>query len=115
VRRLLGHLPDGGIYGNATDPSAITSAGRFGCALSDLVFTSVLVASPCAGDCDRGRAVTVDELITLVEITLGNAEPSTCANGVPSGTEVDIGLIIQAGKDGCRRLFGDGQDCIRSR
>jgi hypothetical protein len=40
--------------------------------------------------------VTVDEVITLVNIALGNAQPSACQDGVPSGAEVDIALIIQA-------------------
>jgi hypothetical protein len=50
----------------------------------------------CIGDCDRSGEATVDELITLVNIALGNAQPSACPDGVPSGTEVDIALIIQA-------------------
>ena len=35
-------------------------------------------------------------LLTLVGIALGNARPSACPNGVPSGAEVDIALILQA-------------------
>jgi parallel beta helix pectate lyase-like protein len=50
----------------------------------------------CVGDCDGGGSVTVDELITLVNIALGNAQPSTCLHGVPGGATVDIALIIQA-------------------
>jgi hypothetical protein len=51
----------------------------------------------CAGDCDDNGQVTVDELITLVSIALGNAQPSACPHGVPSGgAQVDIALIIQA-------------------
>ena len=50
----------------------------------------------CIGDCDAGGSVTVDEIITLVNIALGNAQPATCMNGVPSGTEINITFIIQA-------------------
>ena len=50
----------------------------------------------CVGDCDGGSAVTIDELITLVNIALGSAQPSACAHGVPDGAAVDIALIIQA-------------------
>ena len=50
----------------------------------------------CTGDCDGTRSVTVDELITLGNIALGNAQASACPRGVPSGAEVDIALIIQA-------------------
>ncbi|HUL98521.1 MAG TPA: CSLREA domain-containing protein [Mycobacterium sp.] len=60
--------------------------------------TSTRTASPphCVGDCDGSGAVTVDELITLVNITLGNVPPSACAHGIPADVEVDIALIIQA-------------------
>ena len=50
----------------------------------------------CVGDCDGGGSVTIDELITLVNIALGNAQPSACQHGVPSGAEVNVALIIQA-------------------
>lgn len=51
---------------------------------------------PCAGDCDGIGTVTVNEIITLVNIVLGNLLPSACANGIPNGTQVDISLIIRA-------------------
>jgi hypothetical protein len=50
----------------------------------------------CSGDCDGDHSVTIDEIITLVNIDLGTATPSTCPDGIPSGREVDITLIIQA-------------------
>ncbi len=50
----------------------------------------------CVGDCDKSGDVTVDELITLVNIDLGSADPSACPNGIPPGSTVDITLIIQA-------------------
>ena len=40
--------------------------------------------------------VTIGELITLVNIALGSAQPSACAHGIPNGAAVDIALIIQA-------------------
>jgi len=40
--------------------------------------------------------VTVDEIITLVNVALGNAQPSACPHGVPSGTAVDVAVILQA-------------------
>ena len=40
--------------------------------------------------------MTIGELITLVNIALGSAQPSACAHGVPDGVAVDIALIIQA-------------------
>jgi cysteine-rich repeat protein len=66
----------------------------------DFVFTSSLVASrsadPCIGDCDGSGEVTVNEIITLVNIALGEAHPSACSRGVPAGTTVDVSLIIRA-------------------
>ena len=47
---------------------------------------------PCVGDCNGDGAVTVDEVLTMVNIALGNAQPSVC----PSGGAADIALIIQA-------------------
>jgi hypothetical protein len=53
-------------------------------------------AEPCAGDCDGTGSVTVDEILALVNIALGTAQPLACPHGVPSGTEVNVALIIQA-------------------
>jgi len=53
----------------------------------------------CVGDCNGDGEVTINSLITLVNIALGNADVSTCPNGVASGTQVDIALIIQAVND----------------
>lgn len=49
----------------------------------------------CIGDCDASGGVTVSKLITLVDIALGNAQPSACPRGIPNGAGVDITLIIQ--------------------
>lgn len=59
-------------------------------------YTAAPVAIRCAGDCNGDGQVTVDDLITLASITLGNAEPSTCPHGLPSGAAVDIALIVRA-------------------
>jgi hypothetical protein len=48
------------------------------------------------GDCAGVGSVTVADLITFVNIALGNALPSACPDGIPSGSAVDIGLIIRA-------------------
>jgi hypothetical protein len=48
--------------------------------------------------------VTVNEIITLVNITLGNVDASACEAGIPAETEVNITLIVQAVNntlDGC--------------
>lgn len=53
-------------------------------------------SEPCTADCGGTGSVTVDEIITLVDIALGTAQASACAHGVPSGADVDVALIIQA-------------------
>jgi hypothetical protein len=50
----------------------------------------------CVGDCDSSGEVTVNELITLVNIALGTADNSACPHGIPAAATVDISLIIQA-------------------
>ncbi len=63
------------------------------------VTTVVSFVNSCVGDCDGSGDVTVNELIALVNIALGNAPASACNNGVPSGRAVDIALIVQAVND----------------
>jgi hypothetical protein len=80
-----------------TTPSTIyagTNAGVF----------SMQQGAVCIGDCDGSSDVGVNEIITLVNIALGTAQPSACPQGIPSGDEVTISLIIQAvnrALDGC--------------
>jgi hypothetical protein len=55
----------------------------------------------CVGDCDGGGAVTIEELITLVNMALGNQpQLSACPSGIPADVtdvlQVDIALIIRA-------------------
>jgi len=57
---------------------------------------STPAAVACTGDCHGGGNVTANEIITLINIALGTAQPSACESGVPSGAEVDVALIIQA-------------------
>jgi len=50
----------------------------------------------CAGDCGGTQSVAVNNIITLVNIALGTAQPAACAHGVPTGAEVTVAVIIQA-------------------
>jgi hypothetical protein len=56
--------------------SAADSDGNVGTATIDVVVNPF-----CAGDCSSDRAVTVDELITLINIALGNASVFDCQVG----------------------------------
>jgi hypothetical protein len=53
-------------------------------------------APVCVGDCDGTRTVVINNIITLVNIALGTAQPSACPHGIPAGDEVNIALIIRA-------------------
>ena len=58
----------------------------------------------CVGDCDGGGAVTVDEIIVVVNIALGDAPASSCPHGVnpvEPVTVVEIQLAIINALDGC--------------
>ncbi len=81
----------------------------------------VLTATPthtpvgiCVGDCNNDGAVTIDELITLVNIALGTAQPSACPHGIPSGAEVDVALIIQAVNAALIGCTDPAQACLAS-
>jgi plastocyanin len=51
----------------------------------------------CVGDCDRNGAVTIDELITMVNIALGNTPLSACTAGDADGSgDITINEIIAA-------------------
>jgi polymorphic membrane protein len=73
----------------------------------------------CVGDCNGTGSATIDELITLVNIALGTAQPSACPHGIPSGTDVTVAVIIQAVNNaliGCGFVCGNGsvepgEDC----
>jgi len=50
----------------------------------------------CTGDCGGTGTVAVNDIITLVDIALGTAQPLACADGVAIGADVSVALIIQA-------------------
>ena len=58
--------------------------------------TETATVAPCAGDCNGDGQVTVDEILTMVNIALGNADATACTNGIPSGAQVDVALILTA-------------------
>jgi hypothetical protein len=46
------------------------------------------------GDCGGNGVVTIDELLTLVNIVLGLSNPDRCMHGVAAGQSVDIALLV---------------------
>jgi photosystem II stability/assembly factor-like uncharacterized protein len=60
-------------------------ATLFAGTIGDGVFSTVLVAQ-CLGDCDGSGEVTVDEIVTMVNIDLGTADISACSAADPGNT-----------------------------
>ena len=59
--------------------------------------TVTIKAPACVGDCNNSTDVTVDELLTMVNIALGNADISTCLAGDPNhDNQVTIDEILTA-------------------
>ena len=71
-------------------------------ALEDNKVTATPTVTPtvaiirCIGDCGGNGAVTVDELLTMVNIALGNFPPELCTHGVHIGADVTVAVVIQA-------------------
>jgi hypothetical protein len=76
--------------------ATVTPTPTLSPAPTDTPSPTATVTTGCTGDCDASGDVTVNELITLVNIALGTAPASACPHGIPSGVEVDITLIIKA-------------------
>ncbi len=55
------------------------------------------VAQTCVGDCNNDGAVTINEIITMVNIALGNAPVTTCESGDTNGDgQITISEILAA-------------------
>lgn len=72
----------------------------------------------CAGDCDLSRSVTVDEIVTTVNIALGEALVSVCeladVDGSSSITVDEIILSVSRALDGCgggAAALEPGEEC----
>lgn len=67
--------------------------------------TPTMTASACPGSCNADHEVTVDELVTLVNIGLHTAEPSACGQGRPHGasevTTEEIRDAVSRALSGC--------------
>jgi hypothetical protein len=85
-----------GLTNGAIGQSRVTTVVSFDVSSTDATPTPTPTPGPCVGDCNNDGRVTVDEILTFVNIALGTAEPSACVDGIPSGSQVDIALILQA-------------------
>lgn len=50
----------------------------------------------CVGNCDGNGSVSVDELIVMVGITLDEISASSCPEGIPTDTPMDVSVVVQA-------------------
>jgi hypothetical protein len=62
--------------------------------------TPTAPGATCVGDCDGGGAVTVNEIIVLVNMALGTTQLAACPKGIPPAitdpSQINVALIIQA-------------------
>jgi len=75
-----------------------------------LLAGSALAQPACVGDCDASGDVTVDEVITLVNIALGTATVDTCAAGDADAsgdvTVDEIVTTVTIALEGCPDVIG---------
>ena len=84
----------------AAEMESETHHGRLPLQANPIPHVNIVDEGPaCIGDCNADQAVTVDEILTMVNIVLGSAQASACPHGIPSGAEVDIAVILQAVND----------------
>jgi hypothetical protein len=59
--------------------------------------TPAFPSLPCSADCNGDHSVTVDELLSMVNIALGNADVSTCPAGDANhGGQITVDEILTA-------------------
>jgi hypothetical protein len=67
--------------------------------------TATAVTVVCAGDCNKDHVVTVDELLVMVQIALGNDDITACdqsdANGDGRVTVDEILMAVSSALNGC--------------
>jgi uncharacterized delta-60 repeat protein len=90
-------LTDQSVWALAIDPSTPSTlyAGTAGGGVFDIEQVTPL----CVADCNSDGQVTVDEIVTLVNIALGTEHVADCPNGLPPGTTdatVNVAMIILA-------------------
>lgn len=130
---LSGTPTEGGIFSftiHAEDSAQDTLDGTFDISIADPDVptptetpdpTATATATPsvtpsstvavCIGNCSGDGAVTVDELVSLLNIALGAKPASVCPEGIPTGAAVDVALLVRAVANalgGCGAGAGSG-------
>ena len=79
--------------------SDLTTGQALGSAVAQFVVDNFLtpITGPCIGDCDNSGAVTVADLVTLVNIALGTGDIKSCStSGATEGGPVTIDELVRA-------------------
>lgn len=91
----------------APTPTATATLTAVATATTPPTPTPTLLSSSCAGDCNGDHSVTIDEILTLVSISLGDAGPSGCAAGdVNHDGVVTIDELLLAVRDALNGCAG---------
>ncbi|MFI5367040.1 MAG: hypothetical protein ACHQ4J_15610 [Candidatus Binatia bacterium] len=84
-------------YSCVDDADCNLAGSTGGTCVSTAQPTPTPAARPCTGDCDGSGDVTVNELITMVNIALGTEPLSACPNGDADGSgTITVNEIITA-------------------
>jgi hypothetical protein len=93
----VGRAPPGMAAGdlNADNKPDLVAASQDDDAVSVLLNTTPMTV--CIGDCDESGDVTVDEILTMVNIALGNAPVADCLSGdANNDTQITVDEILSA-------------------
>jgi hypothetical protein len=86
-----------GLTNGAIGQSRVTTVVSFDVSSTDATPTPTPTPGPCVGDCNGDHQVTVNELIQMVNIALGNAPLSACPVGDADGSgDITVNEIIRA-------------------
>lgn len=79
--RATGNLHTGGTHGGLTSHARDPIVEEVHRIPAAYVFVLLTPTPTCVGDCNGDGQVTVDDILTMVNIALGNANISTCLAG----------------------------------
>lgn len=90
----VGFRPEDTAQFEAAESESETHHGRLPLRDNPIQHVDIVDAVACLGDCDGGGAITVDEIVILVNA--GHDADGSCPSGLPEGITPDVALIEQA-------------------
>jgi len=83
--------------GRLSGPPYTLAGGFWGRVAAGASPTPTPIPPACTGDCDRDGHVTIEDLLAMVNIALGNASVLECRNGDPTGNnQITVDEILRA-------------------